>query len=402
LQTAVIGSVVSVLIVFSIPKRYESMARIMPPDSSSGGAAVLAALAGRGTGELGGLGSFAASMLGVRTTGPLFVDLLRSSSVSGDLIDLFRLQTVYHTRYRIDAAKRLSHMTSVVEDKKSGVISIKVEDTDPKRARDLVQGYLDELNLLVNRTSTSSAHQERIFIEHRLQSAEAALERTQKEMSDFSSTHNTIDLKEQTRATVDAGAKLEAQLIVEQSDLNSLKQIYGDENVRIRAARARIAELTEQIRKMSGSSEPLQADGTIAPDKLRTLDQTSAEYPPLRQIPRLAVPYAEIYRRVHTQELVYQILTQQYEVARIQEAKEIPVIRIIDAPGIPEIKSYPPRALFALLIAALVVIAAAAYILFRQHWADLDPRDPRKMLFGRVAHDLVMHRQQLWRSLENI
>lgn len=399
LQTAVIGSVISVLLVLLIPKRYESTARIMPPDSSSGNAAVLAALTGRGTGELGGLGSIAASMLGVRTTGPLFVDLLRSSSVSGDLIDRFQLQGVYHTRYRVDTAKRLAHMTSIVEDKKSGVISITVEDTDPKRGRDLAQGYLDELNLLVNRTNTSSAHQERLFIEHRLQSAEVELERAQRELSDFSSTHTTIDIKEQTRATVDAAAKLEAQLIVEQSDLDSLKEIYGDDNFRIRGARARIAELTRQLKGISGTSAPLQADGTVAPDSLNASDRVEADYPPLRQIPRLAVPYEDIFRRVRTQEAVYQMLTQQYELARIQEAKEIPVIKVIDAPGIPEKKSFPPRSLFSIVLAGLLMTAAAGWILARERWACLNPDDPRKKFVGQIAVDLATHSQQFSRSL---
>ena len=399
LQTAVIGSVISVLLVLLIPKRYESTARIMPPDSSSGNAAVLAALTGRGTGELGGLGSIAASMLGVRTTGPLFVDLLRSSSVSGDLIDRFQLQGVYHTRYRVDTAKRLAHMTSIVEDKKSGVISITVEDTDPKRGRDLAQGYLDELNLLVNRTNTSSAHQERLFIEHRLQSAEVELERAQRELSDFSSTHTTIDIKEQTRATVDAAAKLEAQLIVEQSDLDSLKEIYGDENFRIRGARARIAELTRQLKGISGTSAPLQADGTVAPDSLSASDRVEADYPPLRQIPRLAVPYEDIFRRVRTQEAVYQMLTQQYELARIQEAKEIPVIKVIDAPGIPEKKSFPPRSLFSIVLAGLLMTAAAGWILARERWTCLNPDDPRKKFVAQIAVDLATHSQQFRRSL---
>lgn len=398
LQTALVGSVISLLLVLLIPKRYESAARILPPDSSSGSTAVLAALAGRGGSDLGGLGSLAASMLGVRTTGPLFVDLLRSSSTSGDLIDRFQLQSVYHTRYRIDTAKRLAHVTSIVEDKKSGVISIKVEDSDPKRARDLVQGYLDELNLLVNRTNTSSAHQERVFIEHRLHGAEQDLEEAQKEMSDFSSTHTTIDIKEQTRATVDAAAKLEAQLIVEQSDLDSLKQLYGDENFRIRAARARISELTKQLKSISGNSEPLQADGTVVPS---ALDRTGADYPPLRQIPRLAVPYADIYRRVRTQEALYEMLTKQYELARIEEAKEIPIIRVIDAPGIPEKKSFPPRALLSIVLAGLIVLAAAACILVRDRWVELDPHDPRKKLVEQIASDMTRHSQQIRRSLEH-
>lgn len=398
LRAAGVGSLLSVLIVLLIPNRYESSARIMPPENSGNGAAMLAALAGRGSSEFGGLGNLAASLLGVRTSGPLFVDLLRSGTISSRLIDRFNLQKVYRKRYRIDTAKRLARCTSVEEDKKSGVISITVRDADPVRARDLAQAYLDELNALLNSTNTSSARQERIFIEHRLESAEADLERAEKEMSDFSSTHSTIDIKEQTRATVEAAAKLQAQVIVEQSELDSLRQIYGDENVRVRAARARIADLTTQLRAIAGTSEPLQDDGTVAPDQTAALSRTGADYPPLRQIPRLAVPYADIYRHVRVQESVYELLTQQYELARIQEAKDVPVIRVIDSPGVPEKKSFPPRTLLVLLLTIAILIFAAAWILIRERWGRMDRQDPRRKLLAHMASDLVVLRRRLRRE----
>ena len=395
-RAAVWGTLLSVLIVFAIPKQYESTARIMPPESSSSGAAVLAALAGRGSTEFGGLGGLAASLLGVRTTGPLFVDLLRSGSVSGELVQRFQLQQVYHKRYRVDAAEKLAHRTSIVEDKKSGVISITVQDSDPRRARDMVQCYLDQLNLLVNRTNTSSARQERIFIEQRLAGAERDLERAQKELSDFSSTHSTIDMKEQTRATVDAAAKLQAQLVVEQSELDSLKQIYGDANVRVRAARARIAELDAQLKRISGTAAPLQdADESTGPAHHVVLDRIGAEYPALRQLPRLAVPYADLYRAVKVQEAVYELLTQQYEVARIQEAKDLPVIRVIDAPGLPEKKSFPPRAVFVLLLAGLLVILAAMRLLILKQWNQVGPDDPRRVFVHQMLADAAAEATRL-------
>jgi len=398
-RTFAIGGLLSLVAVFLIPNRYESTARIMPPESSGSSAALLAALAGRGSGEFGGLGSIAASLLGIRTSGPLFVDLLRSTTVSDDLIDRFQLQQVYGKRYRIDAAKKLTRRTSIAEDKKSGVISITAEDADPRRARDLAQAYLDELNLIVNRTNTSSARQERMFIEHRLRGAEEELERAQREMSDFSSTHSTIDIKEQTRATVEAAAKLQGEVIVEQTELDSLLQIYGDENVRVRAARARIAGLKNQLRAMGGTSERLQPDGNISADNADPLSRTGAEYPPLRQIPRLAVPYADIYRRVRVQETVYEMLTQQYELARIQEAKDIPAIRVIDVPGIAEKKSFPPRTLLILVLTGLSVAGAAAVILMRERWREISPLDKRKILGAEIAENLRDDVSQLlsWR-----
>lgn len=388
LRTTAIGALASLAVVLLIPKRYESTARIMPPESSGSSAALLAALAGRGAGEYGSLGSIAASLLGVRTTGPLFVDLLRSGTVSEHLIDRFQLQQVYGKRYRIDTAKKLARRTSVVEDKRSGVISITVEDAEPERARDLAQAYLDELNLLVNRTNTSSARQERTFIERRLQGAEAELERAQRALSDFSSTHSTIDMKEQTRATVEAAAKLQAQVIIEQTELDSLLQIYGDENVRVRAARARIAGMKNQLRAIAGTSDPLQPDGNMSSDNADPLIRTGAQYPPLRQLPRLAVPYADIYRHVRVQEAVYEMLTQQYELARIQEAKDVPVIRVIDPPGIPEKKSFPPRTVFSLVLTTLIMMGAAGVILCRYRWREISPLDQRRILGAEIAEEL--------------
>jgi len=389
---ALLAFILSVAATLVIPKQYESTARIMPPENSGAGTALLAAITGRS--ELSGLSGLASSLLGTRTTGPLFVDLLRSATVSNDLIDQFQLQRIYRKRYRVDTAKRLARRTVILEDKKSGVISITVKDSDPRRARDIAQAYLDELNLLVNRTNTSSARQERIFIGHRLDGALADLERAQKEMSEFSSTHTTIDIKEQTRAMVDAAAKLQGQLIFEQTELDSLMQIYGDENVRVRSARARVAELQRQLEKISGSSASDDGSST-SPENGAVLDRTSTEYPSLRQIPRLAVPYANIYRRVRVQETLYEMLSQQYELARIQEAKDVPVVRVIDFPGVPEKKSFPPRALFSLLATALISVALALRVLIRERWDQLRLDDPRKVLFQRIAEDVAAHAQHV-------
>ena len=377
-QVAAISLVLSLAIAFLLPKRYTSTARIMPPSSSTGGTALLAALAGRGT-ALAGLGSLAGGLLGGGGNTALFIDLLRSGTVSGHLIDRFDLLHVYHSRYRIDAAKHLTRITKIVDDKKSGVITLTVTDSDPVRARDLAQAYLDELNQLVNRTNTSSARQERIFLEQRLQGVRADLEKAQHQLGDFSSTNATIDIKEQARATVDAASRLEVQMIAEQSALNSLRQIYGDDNVRVRSAQARIAVLRGEMAKLGGSSEAPLTDGKTAAANSSGSVENSL-YPPLRQLPRLAVPYADLYREVQVQEGVYQLLTQQYELARLQEAKDVPVVSVIDAPGIPEKKSFPPRLLLSLILTAAAVLAFCAALLIRNQWRQVQANDPGKAL----------------------
>jgi uncharacterized protein involved in exopolysaccharide biosynthesis len=382
-RVTTIALVVGLGIAFAIPKQYTAVASIMPPDQQGSSTMLLAALAGRGSG-LGALGSLAGGLLGEHPTTALFIDLLQSGTVSGHLIKRFNLKHVYHKRYNLDTAKHLARVTKITDDKKSGVITIKVEDRDPVRARDLAQGYLDELNRLVTRTSTSAARQERIFIEQRLRNVEADLERAQLELSEFSSKNSTIDIREQTRAMVDAGARVQGELLVEQSGLQSLRQIYGDGNVRVRETEARIAALQHDLDKMTGSSAPLTPGTADVSDAKSNTEDKGELYPPLRQLPRLAVPYADLYRRVRVQEAVFELLTQQYEIASIDEAKDTPVIKVIDPPGVPERKSFPPRLLLALLFTFLSFAGTSALILMREHWSNIDPRDPRKILASEV------------------
>jgi capsule polysaccharide export protein KpsE/RkpR len=381
-RVGAISMVVSLGIAFLIPKQYKSTASIMPPDQQGSGAMMLAALLGHG--GLGSLGGLATGLLGGHSTTALYISLLESGTVRGHLIDRFDLQHVYHARYRITAAKRLAHHTKVTDDKKSGVITIEVEDTDPVRARDMAQAYLDELNKLLNLTSTSTARQERIFIEQRLQAVQNDLERAQLELSEFSSKNSTVDIKEQTRAMVDAGARVQGELLIEQSGLQSLRQIYGDGNVRVRQTEARIDALHRELTQMTGSSAPLQQPSSGSTTSSEAEDKGEL-YPPLRQLPRLAVPYADLYRRVKVQETVYELLIQQYEMARIEEAKDTPVVSVIDTPGIPEKKSFPPRILFTLLLTFVSVLAAATLLLLRERWSNLAAEDPRKALAAEVA-----------------
>lgn len=379
-----VAFVASLGISLVIPKIYVSQARIMPPDNNASASMMYAALAQRATGS-DGLAGLAASLMGGHSSGALFVNMLQSGSVTSHVIDRCDLLRVYGKRYRVDAAKTLARRTLIEQDKKSGVLTVAVRDTDPARARDIVQAYLDALDQVVIRTSASPAHQERLFIEKRLEEVKRDLTHAEEALSDFSSTHSAVDLKEQARATVESEARVQGELVAAQGELDSLKQIYGDANVRVRSTEARIASLQRQLDKMGGSSAPL--DGSSGAS---SANAGSTSYLPLRQLPRIAVPYAGLYRDVHVQETVFDLLTQQYEIARIQEAKDIPAVTLIDSPGIPEKKSFPPRALLTLALTVFTVLSSCLVLLCRDAWLRIDPADPRRRLAREVAGSLKM------------
>jgi uncharacterized protein involved in exopolysaccharide biosynthesis len=380
-RVAAVALVLSGAIAFLTPKRYESVSRLMPPEQPSSGAAMLAALAGHSMGGLSGLGSLAGLLGGGRTSTALFIDLLHSRTIADHVIDRFNLQHVYRKRYRIDTVKYLARHTTVVDDKKSGVITITFSDTDPRRAQAITQAYLDELNRMVTFANTSSARREREFIEKRLVSVQAELQSAEKALGQFSSSNVTLDIKEQTHAMVDAAAKLQGELIVGQSELDSLQQIYGEGNVRVRAARARIGVLKNELTKMSGSASSDDSDKSSS-------GESNELYPSLRQIPRLAVPYADLYRRVRIEETVFELLSQQYEMARIEEAKDTPVVAVIDQPLVAEKKSFPPRLLMILLLTTLALAATSFHIVLRSMWDHVSPNDPKKVLAQEINDNL--------------
>ena len=188
---------------------------------------------------------------------------------------------------------------------------------------------------------------------------------------------------------VDAGGKLQGELLVQQSGLESLRQIYGDGNIRVRQTEARIASLRSELEKLTGTSAPLSSSVTSQEPARESDNSNNGLYPPLRQLPRLAVPYADLYRSVRVQETVYELLTQQYEMARIEEAKDVPVVSVIDPPGIPEKKSFPPRLLLAEFIAFFSFAVVSTLIILREVWSRVDPEDPRKRLASQVMPVVV-------------
>ncbi|MGD0789791.1 MAG: GNVR domain-containing protein [Terracidiphilus sp.] len=360
-----LGLLLSVGIAFLIPNEYTSTAQLMPPDAQSlSNPSVLTAL--------GGAGSFApslgGSLMNARTPTGTFIGILESQTAKDDIINRFDLRRVYHRKLYFDTRKILTKRTTIVEDKKSGTISIAVMDRDRYRARNLAEAYVEELDKLVNKVSTSSARRERIFLEERLKSVKSDLDASSRALSQFSSRNATMDPQKQGEATVEAAGKLQGELIAAESELSGLKAQYTDDNMRVREVRGRIDELQSQLRKMSGVGDNVNGADLKADQLL----------PSVRMLPILGLTYYDLYRQVTMQDTIYQTLTKQYELAKVQEAKEIPPVKVLDEPDVPERKSSPHRSIIIALGTLLSCLAGVAWILGQQIWHITDDRHPVK------------------------
>jgi capsule polysaccharide export protein KpsE/RkpR len=381
------GLLLATCFAFSLRKSYTSTVRMMPPEKeamSTSPTAMMSMMAGSSSGSGGGssggdVASVASDLLGTKSQGALVVDIMHGRTVQDALIKRFDLLKVYQVKYMADARARLMNHTDVGEDKKSGVIVLKVTDHDPHRAAALAQGYVEALNDLLSSVGNSSARRERIFIEGRLATVKQALETAQRQYSDYASQTSAIDIPEQSKAMVAAAAVMQGQLMAAQSELQGLSQIYTANNVRVRSARARVDELHRQLDKMGGENASLNSSE----------DGGSEIYPSIRKLPLLGVRWADLYREVKIQETVFELLTSQDELAKIQEAKETPSVQVYDNADVPEKKSGPPRLLIMMIGATLSFGMAATWLLLTAAWQEIDPRTPHKEFAEYVGRETL-------------
>lgn len=393
-RCALVALLTATFVAFLIPKQFESTAQLMPPDSQSGAEVTLFRKLASTPGI--DMGSLVSGAMGMQSSGALFIGILQSRTVGDRIVDEFDLKKVYGKSLQEKAREKLARRTTINEDRKSGIISITVTDHDPKRAAAMANAYVDQLNTLILQLSTSSAHRERVFLEDRLAAVKQDLDVAEKDFSHFASSKGAIDITEQGKAMVEAASALEGQLIAAQSELEGLKQIYTGQNVRVRSTQARVDALQQQLRKLAGRADDTANDGMK--------NTSDAPYPSLRQLPVLGVPYADKLRRLKVEEAVFETLTKQYELAKVEEAKEIPSVKVLDAPVVPGHKSFPPRLVIMILGTLCGIAGGTVWVFGRSRWNEIDPLDPGKLLAQEIfkafaARLPVVSRNGVGRSL---
>jgi len=182
----------------------------------------------------------------------------------------------------------------------------------------------------------------------------------------------------QGQAMVQAAATLEGQKIAAEAELRGLEQIYTPYNIRVKEVKARIAELQHQIEKLGGAATQPEPD----------VDKGEELYPSIRQLPVLGVTFTDLYRRLRLNEAVFETLTKEYELARVQEAKEIPSVKVLVPAQRPESRYGPPRFVIFFGGALLSLVLACAWVLGREAWENIHPGSERKRFVAEVAAEI--------------
>ena len=394
--------IVAYAVAWLLPVHYEGVTKIVSGENQGPNAGLLGKLASASGVPGGGLGlgMDAASVLGLKTPGALYIEIMKSRTVEDRIIDQFDLRRrytvlgrwfphIYETKSGgwlepgySKTRKQLKSYTDFDEDKKSGVITITCTDYAAQTAADICNAYVEALNRLAADLNTSDAHRERLFLEDRLTSARQDLDQASLALSEFSSKNTVIDPQSQGRTMMDAASRIQGELIAGEAELKGYEQIYSDENVKVRTTKARIGELQAQLRKLMGNPGDRSPSGSAATG--------AGLYPSVRTLPVLGYQYNELYRQAKIQETVYEFLTQQYEMAKIQEAKELPSVRTMDRAVRPERKSGPIRTLIAALSVLGALTLGCCWVIGRNAWELLPGDDPRRRLASEISQD--------WRS----
>ena len=378
--------IASIILAFLVPSHYKSAVRFVPGENSaSSGSNSMMGLLSKALGSENsstGFGLDAASLLGAKTPGAFYVEVLKSRTVQDRLINRFDLRARYSKSTYFEARKKLAKFTDIEEDKKSGVITLTVTDYEPKMAAQIANAYVDELNRLAVDLNTSSAHRERQFLEERLTTAKQDLARASAALSQFTSKNSMVDPQNEGRAVMDAAARMQGELIASETELKGLQQIYSDDNIRVRTLKARIAELQSQLKKLIGQNLVDQNNGAAAQDSVAGW---LAPYPSMHTLPGLGSHYAELYREAKIQEAVYAFVTQQFEMAKIQEAKELPIVRVMDAGVAPEKRSSPIRSLIVAGSVFGAFILACLWVVGKYRWQQIPVDDSYRLLAADVA-----------------
>ncbi len=381
-KTALLSAILALL----LPLHYEGVVKIVPGESSSGGSmtGLLGKLMGGGSSSGGmGMGLDAAGLLGMKTPGAFYVEVLKSRSLQDRMIDRFDLKHHYwkfsqwYTHDYFTTRKKLKNFTDIEEDKKSGVITVTVTDYKPEMAAQIANAYVEELNKAAADLNTGDAHRERVFLEGRLTEAKQDLDQASLALSQYSSKNTLMDPQTQGRAMVDAAARVQGEIVATEAELKGLQQIYSDDNTRVRTLKARLGVLQGQMKSMQGK-------GAAAS---QASESASGSFPSMSELPVLGYTYYDLYRQAKIRETVYEFLTQQYELAKVQEAKELPTVRVMDPAVKPERKSTPKRSMIVLLSVLGAWVLTALFVLWRNSWEQLPANDSLRLLGAEMADE---------------
>jgi uncharacterized protein involved in exopolysaccharide biosynthesis len=308
----VLGTAVAML----LPRRYMATTVIMPPQQGgSAGSAMMAQLS-----SMSAMAGAGASALGIKNPNDMQVSLLKSRTVENALVARFHLQELYHTEYLSTARKRLEKRAIFDNGLKDGLIRLSVVDSDPRRAAEMANGWVEEYRLFSATLATNEASGRRLFFERQVADARENLTRAEEEMKQTEQRTGVMEIDGQAHAMIAAAAMLRAQVTAKQVEIQAMRQFAADENPDLERAQQELSSLVAQLASMDVDHDRLGGD-LIAPRGKMT---------------QAGLEYERVLREVKYRETIVGLMLRLYEMARVDEARQGAQAQVIDAAAVPD------------------------------------------------------------------
>ena len=335
----------AIIISLLLPFRYTATTSLLPPQqSSSSGAALMAQL-----GSLGTAASLAGGGLGLKNPGDLEVALLKSRTVEDAMVDRFHLLQLYRFKRRSDARKKLEKAVDLKNDAKSGLIDVSVTDSDARRAAEMANGYVEEFKKFSATLAVTEASQRRLFFEEQLKQAKDNLAASEEDLKRTEQKTGVIQLDAQSRATIQLVADLRAQIASKQAEITAIRSFATGENPQLQIEEQQLAGLQAQEQKMGAASEG--AENALIPKG---------------DIPESQIEYVRKIRDVKYYETIFDLMARQYEVAKVDEARQGAEVQVVDKAIVPDHRSFPQRTLLVIGALVLGLILGVGWVLAKE------------------------------------
>jgi len=347
LVCAVLTAIVSLI----MTPIYRAETRILPPQQSSSG------ISAQVLSQLGGASGLIGSSLGIKNPNDVYIGMLRSRTIFDRIIDKFNLMDLYDVEYR-DNARRVLGKAVSAESGKDGIITVSVEDRDPERAAKMANAFIAELKDLTRKLAVTEASKRRLFFEEQLRRVKEDLITSEQALQSFQEKTGAISIKDQAASVIESIAGLRAQIAAKEVAIKVMKTYTTPKNPDLQKAEEALAGMKEQLHK-------LEVKSGNSPDPLM----------PTGRMPKVGMGYLRKLRDVKYNETLFELMAKQYEIARVDEARDAVLIQVLDSAVPPHKKAKPKRALMVAL-ATFTGFFLAVFIAFLMEYMERASVDP--------------------------
>ncbi|WP_239462056.1 GumC family protein [Occallatibacter savannae] len=366
LVTAICAGI-ALILAFALPQEYTATVIILPPQGNSSMSSMLASQL---SGMNGAVSGMASSMLGMKNINDMYVSMLKSQSVEDAVVRRYSLQSEFRKKYLVDARKALENHTKIDGSTKDGLIRLSFTDKDPNRSAEIANGYVEQFKSLSQHLAITEASQRRVVFENQLEKTKIDLENADEALKKTQLQTGMVQVDGQARAMIDSAARLRAQIVAKEVQIQAMRSYAGDENPALTQAQTELDGLRAQFNRLVGSKGGSSDDVFL----------------PKGAVPEAGLEYVRRLRDVKYYEAIFEILAKQLELAKLDEAREGAFIQVVDPAVTPEKKSFPKRGLLiagglamGFTLGLMLALLQGGLVRMRQNPATKDKLDLLKM-----------------------